>query len=281
MTPYNFGDEYFDEEEYLLANPDIADAVKKDLIKSGRSHYDTYGKNENRKLRLFPSVRSVLRLYISGNGIEIGALQMPLDISGLPVTNIKYVDRLTIDELRKQYPELSDLKLVQVDIIDNGEILSKIENESLDFIIANHFIEHARNPMGTIENWLFKLRPNGIIFMAVPDKHYTFDINRELTPLQHLVSDYCSNPQERFVPDRQHFVEWATFVNNLPAEEVESRANFLMEIDYSIHFHTFTLQSFLEMLNYLRQERKLPFVLKACADTIHGSNEFLLVLMRT
>lgn len=54
-----------------------------------------------------------------------------------------------------------------------------------------------------------------------------------------------------------------------------------MEIDYSIHFHTFTLQSFLEMLNYLRQERKLPFVLKACADTIHGSNEFLLVLMRT
>jgi phage terminase large subunit-like protein len=82
-----------------------------------------------------------------------------LDISGLLVTNIKYVDRLTIDELIKQYPELSDLKLVQVDNIDNGEILSKIENESLDFIIANHFIEHARNLMGTIENWFFKLRP--------------------------------------------------------------------------------------------------------------------------
>ncbi len=280
MTSNNFGDGNFDEEEYLLANPDVADAVKRGVLKSGRSHYDTYGKNENRKLRPFPSFRNILRLYISGNGIEIGALQMPMDISGLSVTNIKYIDRLPIDELRKQYPELNELTLVQVDIIDNGEILSKIENESLDFIIANHFIEHARNPMGTIENWLFKLRPNGIIFMAVPDKYYTFDVDRELTSIQHLVSDYCLNPQQRLVSDRQHFVEWATLVNKLPADEIELRVNYLMEIDYSIHYHTFTLQSFLEMVNFLRHERKLPFVLKACADIVPGYNEFLVVLMR-
>ena len=116
--------------------------------------------------------------------------------------------------------------------------------------------------------------------MAVPDKRYTFDINRELTPLQHLIADYCSDQKERLVHDRQHFFEWATLVNNSPAKEVESSVNYLIGIDYSIHFHTFTLQSFLEMLNYLKQKRKLPFVIKACTDTIHGSNEFLVVLMR-
>jgi len=224
--------------------------------------------------------RSVLRYYIAGSGVEIGALHMPLDIAGLPVTSIKFIDRLTTAELKKQYPELGDVKLVQVDIVDNGEILEKIENESLDFIIANHFIEHTRNPMETIGNWLSKLRSGGIIFMAIPDKRYTFDINRELTPLQHLVDDYRSDRKERLANDRQHFFEWAALVNNFPANDIEARVNYLIENDYSIHFHTFTLQSFLEMLNYLKQERKLPFVIKACTDTIHGGNEFLVVLMR-
>jgi len=224
--------------------------------------------------------RNTLRHYITGSGIEIGALHSPLNISGLPVTSIRFVDRLPKEELKKQYPELSNYELVQVDIIDNGEVLDKIENGSLDFIIANHLIEHARNPMGTIGNWLSKLRSGGIVFMAVPDKHHTFDIDREVTPLQHLVADYCSDIKERLVHDRQHFIEWVALVNKTPANDIESRVNYLIEIDYSIHFHTFTLQSFLEMLNYLKQERKLPFVIKACADTIHGSNEFLVVLMR-
>ncbi len=42
--------------------------------------------------------RNVLRYYIAGSGIEIGALHTPLDISGLPVTSIKFIDRLTTAE---------------------------------------------------------------------------------------------------------------------------------------------------------------------------------------
>jgi len=223
------------------------------------------------------NIRNVFRNYIAGSGIEIGALHNPLDISGLPVTNIKFVDRLSSDELKKQYPELNDVKLVHVDIIDNGEVLEKIENESLNFIIANHFIEHARNPMGTIKNWLPKLRLGGIIFMAVPDKYHSFDIDRELTSLQHMIADYCSDPKERLSYDRQHFVEWASLVQKVPVNDVESRANQLIKIDYSIHFHTFTLQSFLEMLHHLKHEYKFPFAIKACAD---NTDEFLVILVR-
>jgi len=49
-------DQNFDENAYLLANPDVADAVKKRTLKSGRSHYDVFGKNENRRIRLSPSI---------------------------------------------------------------------------------------------------------------------------------------------------------------------------------------------------------------------------------
>jgi SAM-dependent methyltransferase len=331
MATSNPGDNSFNEREYLLANPDVADAVRKRLLESGRRHYEIYGKYENRRMRPTPSTylvnfrnvlryyvtdrvrrripwpvrrhvdmpagnknkelrpsdpigplnfRNILRYYLTGNGIEIGALHNPLDISGLPVASIKYVDRSTTEELVKEHPEFGDAKLVHVDIIDNGEVLDQIENESLDFIIANHFIEHARNPMGTIGKWLSKLRSGGIIFMAVPEKSHTFDKDREVTPLEHLIADYGLDPQDPLIHDKQHFIEWTTLVLHFPADRIESYANSLVETNYSIHFHTFTLQSFLEMLNYLKQERKLPFVIKACADIIHESNEFFAILMR-
>jgi SAM-dependent methyltransferase len=225
-------------------------------------------------------IRGAFRHYLAGNGIEIGALNMPLDLSGLPVTGIRYVDRLPEDELSRRYPELGGLNLTHVDIIDDGEILSSVHDESLDFVIGNHFIEHARNPMGTIVNLLSKLKPGGLVYMAVPDKRFTFDAARELTPLDHLIEDYQCHPAARLVRDRQHFVEWATYVDKLPADEIAPRVAFLIEIDYSIHFHTFSLQGFLAMLDYLRQEVNAPQALKACADVVQGSKEFLVVLTR-
>lgn len=223
------------------------------------------------------NIRNAVRYYITGNGIEIGALHNPLKISDLAINNIKYVDRLSSDDLRKQYPELKNLDLVHVDIVDNGEKLEKIEDGSLNFIIANHLIEHTRNPIGTIQNWLSKLKPGGIVFMAVPNKLHTFDRDRQLTSLAHLISDYTHSPEERLTDDRQHFIEWVTLVNKVPDKEVNTHVKHLLEIDYSIHFHTYTMQSFLELLIYIKNELKFPFTIKACVD---NSEEFLIVIMR-
>lgn len=51
-------DQNFDEKAYLIANPDVADAVRNGTLKSGRSHFDIFGKNENRKIRLSSSTIS-------------------------------------------------------------------------------------------------------------------------------------------------------------------------------------------------------------------------------
>lgn len=92
-------------------------------------------------------VRNLLsKIYLHGNGIEIGALHNPLwktdDVK------VRYVDIMSVDDLRLQYPELSNYNLVPVDIIDNGEKLEKVNDESLDFIICNHMLEHCENPIG-------------------------------------------------------------------------------------------------------------------------------------
>jgi predicted SAM-dependent methyltransferase len=51
---------------------------------------------------------------------------------------------------RKLYPELKSRKFIEPDIIDDGEKLSRIEDASQDFIIANHFLEHCEDPIGTV-----------------------------------------------------------------------------------------------------------------------------------
>ncbi len=226
-------------------------------------------------------ITDALKYYINGSGIEVGPLHRPFNLKGLPITNIQYVDCLSEDELRIKYPELSDCKLTRIDIVDDGEKLSKISEESLDFIIAKNFIEHARNPIGTIESWLSKLRKGGTIFMVVPDKRRIFDKKRPLTKLEHFIEDYNLCENERRIRDREHFWEWSTLVAKVPEWQVKEYTGRLIDRDFSIHFHTFTLQTFLELVHYLKNEMSFPIEITACADTLRDGHEFVVVLSRS
>src|SRR5262245_28165001 len=99
--------------------------------------------------------RELSERYLEGAGIEIGALCQPLWINER--ATVRYVDRLDVAGLRQQYPELGAYDLVNVDLIDDGEVLASIEDGQLDFIITNHMLEHTENPIGTIRNHLRKL----------------------------------------------------------------------------------------------------------------------------
>lgn len=182
--------------------------------------------------------------YIKGNGIEIGALHNPLNYSASNA-NVKYVDRLPVEELRKHYPELNSNNLVKVDIIDDGEILNTIDDNSLDFIIASHMLEHCKNPIKTIHSHINKLKQGGIIYYVIPDKRYSFDKERELTTFEHLIDDYF-NKNDHF----PHYLEWCRYCNNISDEsEIEKQAKHLMKMGYSIHFHTWTANSFFDFIN--------------------------------
>jgi SAM-dependent methyltransferase len=126
--------------------------------------------------------------YVAGEGLEIGARNWPLAVPD--TARVRYVDRMSVAELRSEYPELASETLTPVDVVDDGEALATISNGSLDFIVANHFLEHCENPIATIETHLTKLAPGGVLYYAVPDKRFTFDVNRPVTPLDHIVRGY-------------------------------------------------------------------------------------------
>ncbi len=88
----------------------------------------------------------------------------------------------TVCGLRQHYPELANENLVPVDIIDDGEKLATFKDRSQEFVIANHFLEHAsRIRLEPSDGLLQVLRLQGILYLAVPDKRFTFDAERPLT----------------------------------------------------------------------------------------------------
>jgi predicted SAM-dependent methyltransferase len=206
--------------------------------------------------------------YLRGAGIEIGALHHPLRVPRS--ATVTYVDRMTEADLRKQYPELRDEKLVPVEIVDDGEHLATIPDSSQDFVIANHFLEHCQNPVGALRNMLRVLKQGAVLYLAVPDKRYTFDIDRPLTSIEHVLRDDAEGADGS---KRQHFVEWVRLVNKVedPAE-AEKRIAHLMSIDYSIHYHVWTQSELLELLlalkNKLRFEFEIELFLKRGCEVI-------------
>jgi predicted SAM-dependent methyltransferase len=198
--------------------------------------------------------RTLASIYLRGHGIEIGALQFPLKVPRS--AKVRYVDRLTVPDLRKHYPELNSYKLVKVDIVDDGETLGTIGDASQDFVIANHFLEHCENPIKAIMNFLRVLREGGILFLAIPDKRYTFDNKREVTSFDHLVRDYEEGPQGS---RNKHLQDWVITVEGLKDEAgIQKRIEELDAINYSIHFHNWTQKEMLDLFNQLDERFGLP-----------------------
>jgi predicted SAM-dependent methyltransferase len=216
----------------------------------------------------------IARHYLSGEGIEIGALHNPLPLS--PVSaRVKYVDRMPVAELRRQYPELKKLPLVEVDIVADGEQLETIPSASQDFVIANHFIEHCQNPVLAIENMLRVLKTGGVVFMAVPDKRHTFDKYRPVTTIDHLLKDYQKGPEwSRF----SHFEEWVKYVNNISEKEaMDAQISHLLAIDYSIHYHVWTKNTLDDFLLTLINQLHFPMEVEfSMFKREHGESIFIL-----
>src|SRR4051812_8977039 len=192
--------------------------------------------------------KAIAAAFVRGDGIEIGALHNPLIVP--PTARVKYVDRMNVADLRRHYPELANKPLVETDIVDDGETLATIADATQDFVIANHFFEHCQNPLLTFHNLFRVLKPGGILFMAVPDKRFTFDADRPSTTLDHVLRDFSEGPEWS---RRQHYEEWSRLVNKRTGPELDAEVNTLMEASYSIHFHVWNAAELHELLVALQR----------------------------
>lgn len=95
------------------------------------------------------------------------------------------------------------------------------------------------------------LKPGGVLYLAIPEKRSTFDCHRPVTSLAHLQKDHQEGPEGS---REAHYLEWAQLVNGMEGEAIRRKAQELMQMDYSIHFHVWTSATFSQFLYTLQDK---------------------------
>jgi SAM-dependent methyltransferase len=191
-------------------------------------------------------MREIAASFLRGKGVELGAASNPLPIP--PDCTVTYGDMLTYEELLASlYPGQSAEDMIRPTMRASLEDPGAIPGE-VDFIAAAHVIEHVPNPIGAIVRSGAKLRPGGQLLLFVPDMRETFDRDRALTSLDHLMLDFYVPSRER---DKAHFQEFYRYAFTTPEHEYEERWIKNWQEQFPIHYHTWTYESFKDMANMI------------------------------
>lgn len=193
---------------------------------------------------------------LGGSGIEVGAganpMPIPLDC------RIRYVDIFDASQLHdNRYDGQASPDILAPDIVATLDNLEAISASSIDFVVACHVIEHTRDPIGAIAGAWAKLRPGGSVALVVPEISRTFDRDRALTPLDHLIEDF-REPDPHRLRDKPHFQEFYAKAFVTPPEEYETTWESKWAEAFPIHYHTWTHDSFMEMIGWMDSRGLLP-----------------------
>lgn len=205
-----------------------------------------------RRVRHVPR-SGLAHIYLDGEGIEFGAYNAPLPVP--PGVTVRYADRFSNEFLFARHQDAS-VKPMPLTYVTSLETCEGIADESQDFIIANHVIEHLENPIQAIESMLRILKEGGIMYLAIPDRRYTFDFDRPLTTYEHLLRDYHEGPDWSRL---DHYRDVARNLYGLSGEEADRFADELCEDGLDTHFHVWEQHTLMEMFLRLKTELKFPF----------------------
>ena len=191
-------------------------------------------------------MRQFIGSALEGTGLEVGAgsgpFPVPLDCKVL------YGDRLPYAELLKDYHSQEGVyELIDPDLVTDLDTLEPFSENSLDFIIACHVIEHSPNPLRALTVAYSRLRPGGRLVLVVPDKERTFDRARPLTTIEHLTEDFESPSRDR---DYRHYEEFYRLAFPTPEDQYDKMVSERFQENYAIHYHVWNLESFRKLVTY-------------------------------
>jgi SAM-dependent methyltransferase len=137
-------------------------------------------------------LRSRLKIA-SGKGLEFGPLSKPLVLKS--EGDIRYVDAKSIGELRRWLPSSGSYKgedYVEIDYVWDGGDFRKVVGPDIafDYAIGSHVIEQVPNMIGWVNDIVSVLADDGILSLAIPNKRYSLDIQRQETGCAQVIDDW-------------------------------------------------------------------------------------------
>jgi len=214
------------------------------------------------------------RAFLSGYGIEVGPGDRPFPIPA--AAHILYGD-IRKHEALESYFRTTDLASVK-DI--DAQTFAGIDNDSLDFVISAHVIEHLRDPISSIVNAIRVLKVGGIHVLVVPDMRYTFDRNRPETTVEHVLTDFADGGVSTC---RNAYEEHLRYVHPYLTGETYSETDIQRHADENVkhwrafdcHFHAWSQAGFEALLDATKE-----FAAFKVEATVFVVNENIFVLRK-
>jgi SAM-dependent methyltransferase len=128
--------------------------------------------------------------------------------------------------------------------IGDATMLSGITSGSYQVILGSHVLEHIANPIKALRSWLDALTPNGLLLQVIPHGETTFDRNRPITTLEHLIDDFRRDVAE---DDTEHYSE----VRALSAQDYSEHWFSQAHLHRGIHHHVFNTASAVALFKYM------------------------------
>ena len=128
------------------------------------------------------------------------------------------------------------------------EGLSYFEEESHDFVIINHVLEHLFDPIYAVRECFRVLKKKGRLIIAVPDMRYTFDKHRPLTTTKDIYQRIKRYPKK---PNKDDYVDILKFIHPSLLDKSEAKQNNALQsfLDRREHINIWTDDSFLEFFD--------------------------------
>jgi SAM-dependent methyltransferase len=132
-------------------------------------------------------------------GIEIGASAH--NDYGVDAINIDRYDSMDTKYKQEEW-NLCGRKR-PVDVVAPGDDLP-FEDDSVDFVLASHVLEHFPDPIRALKEWIRVARHKVVV--VVPHRDRTFDRERDLTPIDEFVRRHESSFTSA---DDEHWSVWS------------------------------------------------------------------------
>lgn len=186
----------------LLLVVGLAGTVASHVLGRARGRRRREEKNASRE-GVSPRESALAHRYLDGLvGIEIGgSAHNPF---GLNTLNIDYTAS-TETVYRQAEFEICG-KHLRVDIAARGDELPLFD-ESQDFVVSSHVLEHFPDPIKALKEWHRVTRKGGYLFMIIPHRERTLDKDRPRTTLAELIDRHTTG---EFASEDPHCSVWIT-----------------------------------------------------------------------
>ena len=202
-----------------------------------------------------------LRRYFEGkHGLEIGgASELFRSGSLLPIYPIAgAMDNCNFASVTTWQEGTQDSRYANQFICEATD-LRNVNDGSYEFVISSHVIEHIANPLKALIEWKRVSCKDGVILVLCPDGRKTFDHNRPITPLSHLIEDYKQNVDEHDLTHLPEVLAKHDLSLDPPAgtyDEFKLRSQNNFE-NRCLHHHVFVPESWSDIFAYLQMKTLL------------------------